>query len=102
MTFCTWHKYLTPLSSGSNCIDSQLGTTQLAQSETDWNCNFYFYALNPAKYSQNMSCQVLEFGQTLEFFVNSLKSSHNFENRKMTDADDDDDDNPTVLPTDSR
>ena len=78
-----------------------LNLEQLAQSETDWNCNFYFYALNPAKYSQNMSCQVLEFGQTFDFFVNSLKSSHNFENRKIID-DGDDDDNPTVLPTGSR
>ena len=48
-----------------------------------------------------MSRRVLEFGQPVYFFVNSLKSSHNFENRKIADAADDDD-NPTVLPTDSR
>ena len=46
-------------------------------------------ALNPANYSQNVSCQVLELGQTVDFFVvNSLKYSHNFENGKIIDADD--------------
>ena len=44
----------------------------------------------------SISCQILEFGQTIEFSVNYSKSSQNFENREILD---DVDDNLTALPT---